>query len=107
MRRAFLRAVDSSIRGREGFSTAAVVSAPSINTADVSEPNLTSRESDSFAYCHVGVGPPSRPAVRGLLVDAAGTLISPSERTSAVYRRYGEPFGVDISEGEILARFRK
>ena len=105
MRRAFLRAVDSSIRGREGFSTAAVVSAPSINIADVSEPNLTSRESDSFAYCHVG--PPSRPAVRGLLVDAAGTLISPSERTSAVYRRYGEPFGVDISEGEILARFRK
>jgi len=105
MRRAFLRAVDSSIRGREGFSTAAVVSAPSINTADVFE--STSRESDSFAYCHVGVGPPSRPAVRGLLVDAAGTLISPSERTSAVYRRYGEPFGVDISEGEILARFRK
>ena len=66
------------------------------------------------AYCHVGMDlPPERhnfsmsmPPIRALLVDAAGTLVSPSEKAARVYQRFGRPFGVQLSEPEILHRFR-
>lgn len=46
------------------------------------------------------------PRFRGLLVDAAGTLLSPSEPAAEVYLRYGKRHGVALSEAEVLARFR-
>lgn len=47
------------------------------------------------------------PKLRGVLIDAAGTLLSPSEPAAAVYLRYGQKYGVNISEREILQRFRR
>ena len=46
------------------------------------------------------------PPIRALLVDAAGTLVSTSEEDSAVYQRFGRPYGVQLSEQEILHRFK-
>ncbi|WIA10592.1 hypothetical protein OEZ85_010775 [Tetradesmus obliquus] len=48
----------------------------------------------------------SRPAYKAVLVDAAGTLLVPSERTADVYLRYASKYGVDLSEQEVLQRFR-
>ncbi|GAX73764.1 hypothetical protein CEUSTIGMA_g1215.t1 [Chlamydomonas eustigma] len=42
-----------------------------------------------------------------MLIDAAGTLCVPSESTAAVYKRFGVPFGVTMSEHDILQRFRQ
>lgn len=42
-----------------------------------------------------------------LLVDAAGTLLHPSEPAAAVYRRYALQHGVSLPEQEILARYRR
>lgn len=44
---------------------------------------------------------------RGLLIDAAGTLISPSEPVSQVYRRHAVTYGCRRTEAEILAGFRR
>lgn len=96
-------AVDSSRYGST-FATAS-----SSSSADSYTDSRLISELDSFtraAYCHVGIERNMSPAVRGLLVDAAGTLISPSENTAAVYCRYGRPFGVNLPEAEILQRFR-
>ena len=63
------------------------------------------RPSSPSTYCHVDmtiVDPP----IRALLVDAAGTLVSPSEKAAHVYQRFGKPYGVQLSEPEILHRFR-
>ena len=47
------------------------------------------------------------PQVKALLIDAAGTLLIPSERCADVYLRYGRKYGCDLSEPEILQRFRR
>mmetsp|Transcript_14977 Transcript_14977/g.32461 ORF Transcript_14977/g.32461 Transcript_14977/m.32461 type:complete len:292 (+) Transcript_14977:149-1024(+) len=47
------------------------------------------------------------PRIRGLLVDAAGTLVSPSEPAAAVYLRYGSAYGVNLSEKQVLQNFRR
>jgi REG-2-like HAD superfamily hydrolase len=49
----------------------------------------------------------AKPTFHALFVDAAGTLLYPREDTAAVYARYGKAYGLDMSEGEILARYRK
>eukprot|EP01025_Chloroclados_australasicus_P049525 TRINITY_DN5645_c0_g5_i1.p3 TRINITY_DN5645_c0_g5~~TRINITY_DN5645_c0_g5_i1.p3 ORF type:complete len:287 (-),score=41.73 TRINITY_DN5645_c0_g5_i1:1436-2197(-) len=45
-------------------------------------------------------------AYRGLLLDATGTLFSPSEALGAVYLRYGRKYGVTLDESEIHYRYR-
>eukprot|EP00775_Hariotina_reticulata_P008237 gene8237-8427_t len=46
------------------------------------------------------------PAYKAVLIDAAGTLLVPTERTADVYLRYGTKYGVKLSEDEVLDRFR-
>lgn len=43
---------------------------------------------------------------KAVLVDAAGTLLVPRERTADVYLRYGSKYGCTLTEREILERFR-
>ncbi|GJP37491.1 hypothetical protein CLOM_g21889 [Closterium sp. NIES-68] len=43
---------------------------------------------------------------RALLVDAAGTLVEPSEPVTKVYASVGRKYGVSYSEDEILQRYR-
>ncbi|KAL3702199.1 hypothetical protein R1sor_020221 [Riccia sorocarpa] len=43
---------------------------------------------------------------KALLVDAAGTLLIPSQPAAKVYREIGLKYGVTSSEKEILARYR-
>ncbi|CAI5985713.1 unnamed protein product [Closterium sp. NIES-64] len=43
---------------------------------------------------------------RALLVDAAGTLVEPSEPVTKVYADLGRKYGVKYSEDEILQRYR-
>lgn len=43
---------------------------------------------------------------KAVLVDAAGTLLIPRERTADVYLRYGQKYGVKLPEQEVLERFR-
>ncbi|XP_020584986.1 haloacid dehalogenase-like hydrolase domain-containing protein 3 [Phalaenopsis equestris] len=43
---------------------------------------------------------------RALLVDVAGTLLKPSQPVPQVYRQFGEKYGVQFSEDEILQRYR-
>ncbi len=45
--------------------------------------------------------------IKALLVDAAGTLISPSESVAAVYLDYARHFGCSLTEAQILQNFRK
>eukprot|EP01024_Parvocaulis_polyphysoides_P040069 TRINITY_DN36399_c0_g1_i9.p1 TRINITY_DN36399_c0_g1~~TRINITY_DN36399_c0_g1_i9.p1 ORF type:complete len:252 (+),score=37.20 TRINITY_DN36399_c0_g1_i9:206-961(+) len=45
-------------------------------------------------------------AYRGLLLDATGTLFSPSESLGEVYLRYGRKYGVTLDENEIHYRYR-
>lgn len=47
------------------------------------------------------------PMYKAVLVDAAGTLLLPSEKTTDVYLRYGSKYGVALSEQEVLSRFRR
>ncbi|KAK9823496.1 hypothetical protein WJX72_003164 [[Myrmecia] bisecta] len=47
------------------------------------------------------------PHYKALLVDAAGTLLVPSEPAAQVYLRYGTSFGCTLTELEILQRFRR
>jgi hypothetical protein len=49
----------------------------------------------------------SMPAYKAVLVDAAGTLLVPTERTADVYLRYASKYGVQLSENEVLQRFRR
>lgn len=44
---------------------------------------------------------------KGLLVDAAGTLLVPSRPMAQIYREIGEKYGVKYSEAEILNRYRR
>ncbi|XP_043815260.1 N-acylneuraminate-9-phosphatase isoform X1 [Manihot esculenta] len=44
---------------------------------------------------------------KALLVDAAGTLVVPSEPMAQIYRKIGEKYGVQYSEDEILNRYRR
>ncbi|CAK9184036.1 unnamed protein product [Ilex paraguariensis] len=44
---------------------------------------------------------------KALLVDAAGTLVAPSQPMAQIYRQIGENYGVDYSEDEILIRYRR
>ena len=53
------------------------------------------------------VAPHAFPQLRGLLLDAAGTLLYPSEPAAAVYRRYARKYGCKLSEPEILTNFRR
>jgi len=48
-----------------------------------------------------------RPDIKALLVDAAGTLIRPSESVAGVYLRYAAPYGCKLGEEEILRNFRR
>eukprot|EP00882_Tetradesmus_deserticola_P006793 GHRQ01007152.1.p1 GENE.GHRQ01007152.1~~GHRQ01007152.1.p1 ORF type:complete len:293 (+),score=101.96 GHRQ01007152.1:173-1051(+) len=48
----------------------------------------------------------SMPAYKAVLVDAAGTLLVPTERTADVYLRYASKYGVQLTEYEVLRRFR-
>ena len=50
---------------------------------------------------------PQLPRLRGLLLDAAGTLLYPSEPAAAVYHRYACKYGCRLSETEILTNFRR
>uniref|UniRef100_A0A0D6R403 Haloacid dehalogenase-like hydrolase domain-containing protein 3 n=1 Tax=Araucaria cunninghamii TaxID=56994 RepID=A0A0D6R403_ARACU len=43
---------------------------------------------------------------RALLVDAAGTLLAPSQPAAQIYRDIGLKYGVSYSEDEILRRYR-
>lgn len=43
---------------------------------------------------------------KALLVDAAGTLLVPSQPMAQIYRKIGEKYGVQYSEDEILNRYR-
>ncbi|KAF5747947.1 haloacid dehalogenase-like hydrolase domain-containing protein 3-like [Tripterygium wilfordii] len=43
---------------------------------------------------------------KALLVDAAGTLLVPSQPMAQIYKQIGEKYGVDYSEDEILNRYR-
>lgn len=47
------------------------------------------------------------PLYKAVLVDAAGTLLLPSEKTTDVYIRYGSKYGVTLREDEVLRRFRR
>ncbi|TVU37410.1 hypothetical protein EJB05_10723 [Eragrostis curvula] len=42
---------------------------------------------------------------KAILVDAAGTLLAPTEPMAQVYRTIGEKYGVEYSEDEILDRY--
>ncbi|XP_066391418.1 uncharacterized protein [Miscanthus floridulus] len=44
---------------------------------------------------------------KAILVDAAGTLLAPTEPMAQVYRTIGQKYGVDYSEDEILMRYRR
>lgn len=46
-------------------------------------------------------------AYRGVLVDAAGTLLVPSEPAANVYLRYASPYNVKLSPDEVLYRYRR
>jgi len=48
-----------------------------------------------------------QPTFEALFVDAAGTLLHPSESMVDVYSRYGERFGLSLSSDEILQRYRR
>lgn len=48
-----------------------------------------------------------QPKVKALLVDAAGTLLSPSEPAAEVYLRYGKKYGVKLDAREVLLRYRE
>lgn len=50
---------------------------------------------------------PQTTPLRALLVDAAGTLIYPSEPISQVYLEYARPYGCKKSEKEVLDNFRR
>ncbi|KAK8943075.1 hypothetical protein KSP39_PZI008989 [Platanthera zijinensis] len=43
---------------------------------------------------------------KALLVDAVGTLLVPSQPMAQIYRQFGEKYGVQFSEDEILNRYR-
>ncbi|XP_010926971.1 uncharacterized protein [Elaeis guineensis] len=43
---------------------------------------------------------------KALLVDAVGTLLVPSQPMAQIYRKFGEKYGVQYSEDEILSRYR-
>lgn len=43
---------------------------------------------------------------KAILVDAAGTLLAPTEPMAQVYRTIGQKYGVNYSEDEILMRYR-
>ncbi|KAL4377531.1 hypothetical protein GQ457_02G040420 [Hibiscus cannabinus] len=44
---------------------------------------------------------------KAVLVDAAGTLLAPSQPMAQIYREIGEKYGVQYSETEILNRYRR
>lgn len=44
---------------------------------------------------------------KGLLLDAAGTLLSPSEPIVDVYSRFALQHGVEVDRGRILDAFRR
>ncbi|KAL4425845.1 hypothetical protein ABPG75_009861 [Micractinium tetrahymenae] len=48
-----------------------------------------------------------QPRFRGLLVDAAGTLLSPSEPAAEVYLRYAKKYGCNLNPQEVLQRYRQ
>ncbi|KAG8064983.1 hypothetical protein GUJ93_ZPchr0004g38522 [Zizania palustris] len=43
---------------------------------------------------------------KAILVNAAGTLLAPTEPMAQVYRTIGKKYGVKYSEDEILMRYR-
>ena len=49
----------------------------------------------------------NEPLFKGVLIDAAGTLLVPSERSANVYLRYAQQYGVTLSEDEVLRRYRR
>ena len=49
---------------------------------------------------------PEAPQLRALLLDAAGTLLSPSEPAALVIQRHAKPYGCRLSELQILQNFR-
>lgn len=63
------------------------------------EPNL------SPAYAGLRVEP-AAPRPSAVLIDVCGTLLVPSESTSAVYQRYAAKHGVHVDEQDVLTRFR-
>lgn len=67
--------------------------------------------SGSMAYSTVSLSSPLsefiHPTFEALFVDAAGTLLHPSESMVDVYVRYGKPFGLSLPDEEILQRYRR
>lgn len=62
----------------------------------------TSPVSDHHHRHHLNLAP----RFRAVLIDAAGTLILPSEPAALVYLRYAAKYGVELDEKEVLARYR-
>lgn len=82
----------------------------SMGTASAQQQQKNTEESDR----RVAVASSSRmqlseflqPTFKALLVDAAGTLLNPSESMTDVYLRYGKRYGLSLTPHEILQRYR-
>lgn len=61
----------------------------------------------SKAYHAVHHAVSDAPMHKGLLLDAAGTLLSPSEPAAEVYLRFAKAYGCTLTEHQILQRFRR
>ncbi|CAN6444060.1 unnamed protein product [Victoria cruziana] len=82
-------------------------SAPSLPSSPTSPPQCTTMEAlwlkDYFDYRKSVYGEVTH---RALLVDVVGTLIVPAQPTAQIYRSFGQKYGVEYSEDEILRRYR-
>ena len=61
--------------------------------------------SSSLTHCYLMAH--YRPPYRAVLIDAAGTLLLPSEPAADVLLRFARPHGCQLSEWEVLQRFRR
>ena len=104
-------------RLRASYQTAALVS---VTVEEHPRPQSFSSETPPTHRSHLTAHRPDRhhlpppssddwahPQVKALLVDAAGTLLSPSEPAAAVYLRYGSKYGVTLDPREVLRRYRE
>lgn len=106
-------------RGLKALMRAVSLAARPYHTATplaaMAMPKLVSTDDPAFAYPprQAYTPPPPLPAPRkllvdALLVDAAGTLLIPSEPAAEVYLRYARRHGLPCSKpAEVLARYRE
>eukprot|EP00210_Caulerpa_lentillifera_P009492 g9052.t1 len=60
-----------------------------------------------LANCLNQDSPSQTPSYKALFVDAAGTLVYPAQSVPVIYRRFGQKYGVKLTEDEILFRYRE